>query len=164
MQRQPPSAVSTQRRIPHINSKVNLHYAAVHQDRSLPRAPFSGEKGRTGGRSALPDRVTADWLAPRRNGHSDDDVEQAAIRRRAMESIGSVAGGDPTRSERANASCSRPMTIADCRCLRPKLCSRKFSNSLSAIFAMPPAFGPSCVPPLLRCRRSHMRTYREFRP
>ena len=37
-----------------------------------------------------------------RNGHSDDDAEQAAIRRRAMAAIGSVAGGDPTRSERAS--------------------------------------------------------------
>jgi hypothetical protein len=46
--------------------------------------------------------VTADWLAPRRNGHSDDDAEQAAIRRRAVDAIGSVAGGDPTRSERAS--------------------------------------------------------------
>ena len=37
-----------------------------------------------------------------RSGHSDDDAEQAAIRRRAMAAIGSVAGGDPTRSERAS--------------------------------------------------------------
>jgi hypothetical protein len=54
------------------------------------------------GLSALLDRVTADWLAQGRNGHSDDDAEQAAIRRRAMAAIGSVAGGDPTRSERAS--------------------------------------------------------------
>lgn len=48
------------------------------------------------------DRVTADRLAQRGNGHSDDDAEQVAIRRRAMAAIGSVAGGDPTRSERAS--------------------------------------------------------------
>jgi hypothetical protein len=35
-------------------------------------------------------------------GHSDDDAEPPAIRRRAMAAIGSVAGGDPTRSERAS--------------------------------------------------------------
>jgi hypothetical protein len=50
----------------------------------------------------LLDRVTADWLAQRRNGHSDDDAEQAAIRKRAMSAIGSIRGGDPTRSERAS--------------------------------------------------------------
>jgi hypothetical protein len=52
--------------------------------------------------SALLDRVTADRLVQRRNGHSDDDAKQAAIRRRAMAPIGSVAGGDLTRSERAS--------------------------------------------------------------
>jgi hypothetical protein len=52
--------------------------------------------------AALLDRMTSDWLARRRNGGSEDDAEQAAIRRRAMAAIGSVAGGDPTRSQRAN--------------------------------------------------------------
>jgi hypothetical protein len=52
--------------------------------------------------SALLDRVTADWLAQRRNRHSDDEAEQAAIRRRAAAAIGSVRGGDPTRSARAS--------------------------------------------------------------
>src|SRR5882762_8369883 len=51
--------------------------------------------------SALLDRVTADWLAERRNGHSDDEAEQAAIRRRAAAAIGSIRSGDPTRSTRA---------------------------------------------------------------
>ncbi len=52
--------------------------------------------------SALLERVTADWLAERRNGHSDDEAEQAAIRRRAMSAIGSIRGGDPTRSARTS--------------------------------------------------------------
>jgi hypothetical protein len=52
--------------------------------------------------SALLDRVTAEWLAERRNGHADDEAEQAAIRRRAMAAIGSIKGGDPTRSQRAS--------------------------------------------------------------
>jgi hypothetical protein len=51
--------------------------------------------------SALLDRVTADWLAERRNGHFNDDAEQAAIRKRARAAIGSVQGDDPTRAERA---------------------------------------------------------------
>jgi len=52
--------------------------------------------------SALLERVTADWLAARRNGHSDDDAEQAAIRRRVMATVGTIRGSDPTRSERAS--------------------------------------------------------------
>ena len=51
--------------------------------------------------SGLLDRVTAGWLAERRNGRSDDEAQQAAIRKRAMAAIGSVAGDDPGRGERA---------------------------------------------------------------
>jgi hypothetical protein len=51
--------------------------------------------------SKLLEQITADWLAQRRNGHSDDEAEQAAIRKRAKAAIGSVAGDDPTRAERA---------------------------------------------------------------
>jgi hypothetical protein len=52
--------------------------------------------------SALLDKVTADWLADRRNGNSDDEAEQAAIRKRAMAAIGSIRGGDRTRSARTS--------------------------------------------------------------
>jgi hypothetical protein len=52
--------------------------------------------------SALLDRIAADWLAQRRNGHPSDDAEQAAIRKRAMAAIGSIRGGDPTRAERSS--------------------------------------------------------------
>lgn len=52
--------------------------------------------------SALLDRVTAEWLAERRNGDVDDGVEQATIRKRAMGAIGSIRGGDPTRSGRTS--------------------------------------------------------------
>jgi hypothetical protein len=51
--------------------------------------------------SALLDRVTADWLAERRNGNSDDEAEQAAIRKRVMATVGTICGNDPSRSERA---------------------------------------------------------------
>jgi hypothetical protein len=44
--------------------------------------------------------ITAKWFADNRNGDSNDDAEQKAIRRRAMAAIGSVAGGDPTASVR----------------------------------------------------------------
>lgn len=53
--------------------------------------------------SALLDRVTAEWLGERRNGSaSDDEVEQTAIRKRAMSAIGSIRGADPTRSARTS--------------------------------------------------------------
>jgi hypothetical protein len=52
--------------------------------------------------SSLLDRMSADWLAERRTGHADDEAEQAAIRKRAMGAIGSVRGGDPTRSARSS--------------------------------------------------------------
>ena len=52
--------------------------------------------------SALLDRVTADWLAQRRNGNADDEAEQAAIRKQAQAAIGSIRGGDPTRSSRTS--------------------------------------------------------------
>jgi hypothetical protein len=51
--------------------------------------------------SELLDRVTADWIAQRRLGHSDDEAEQAAIRKRAAAAIGSIRGGDPSRAARA---------------------------------------------------------------
>ena len=52
--------------------------------------------------SALLDRITSDWLTEQRNGHPGDEAEQAAIRKRAFAAIGSIHGGDPTRSERAS--------------------------------------------------------------
>jgi hypothetical protein len=52
--------------------------------------------------SALLDRVTNDWLAQRRNRNCDDEKEQAAIRKRVMSAVGSIRGGDPTRSQRAS--------------------------------------------------------------
>jgi|SRR5271165_829845 len=51
--------------------------------------------------SKLLEQITADWLAQRHNGDSDD-AEQAAIRRRAASAIGSIRGCDPTRSARAS--------------------------------------------------------------
>jgi hypothetical protein len=77
--------------------KTEVHSWCLSTER---KAALEAEARRQGALSALLDRVTADWLAQRPNGHSDDDAE--AARRRAMAAIGSVAGGDPTRSERAS--------------------------------------------------------------
>jgi hypothetical protein len=53
--------------------------------------------------SNLLEQITADWLAQRRNGNGrSDEVEQAAIRKQAAAAIGSIRGGDPTRSTRAS--------------------------------------------------------------
>ena len=52
--------------------------------------------------SKLLEKITADWLAHRRNGHSNDDAEQAALRKRVMATVGTIRGNDPTRAERAS--------------------------------------------------------------
>lgn len=52
--------------------------------------------------SALLDQVTTEWLTERRNGHSDDEAEQAAIRKRVMATVGTIRGDDPSRSARAS--------------------------------------------------------------
>jgi len=51
--------------------------------------------------SALLDAITTNWLKERRNGSSEDEAEQAAIRKRAAAAIGAIRGGDPTRASRA---------------------------------------------------------------
>jgi len=52
--------------------------------------------------SALLNRITGEWLAERRNARALDEAEQAAIRKRVMKAIGSIAGADPTRSQRTS--------------------------------------------------------------
>src|SRR5712692_2502193 len=71
---------------------------------SAQRKAELANEGRREGISlaALLDRITADWLTEHRNGHPDDEAEQAAIRKRAAAAIGSIRGGDPTRSVRAS--------------------------------------------------------------
>ena len=50
----------------------------------------------------LLEQIAADWLNKRRSSRNGDEAEQAAIRRRAASAIGSVRGGDPTRSARTS--------------------------------------------------------------
>lgn len=61
-------------------------------------------EARREGRSlaALLEDLTGDWLAARRNSRNGDAEEQATIRRRVMKTVGSIRGGDPTRSQRAS--------------------------------------------------------------
>jgi predicted DNA-binding protein len=62
------------------------------------------EQARTEGKSvaALLEEFASHGLNGRRNGQFDDEAEQAAIRKRAAAAIGSISGGDPTRSSRAS--------------------------------------------------------------
>jgi len=64
------------------------------------------EQARTEGKSvaALLEEFASEGLKARRNGNgdNDDEAQQAAIRRRALAAIGSIRGGDPTRSARAS--------------------------------------------------------------
>jgi len=52
--------------------------------------------------SRLLEQITTEWLAKKRNGHLDDDAEQAALRKRVMATVGTIRGNDPTRAERAS--------------------------------------------------------------
>jgi hypothetical protein len=51
--------------------------------------------------SKLLEQITAEWFAAHRNGHSDDEAEQAALHKRVMATVGTIRGNDPTRAERA---------------------------------------------------------------
>ena len=67
------------------------------------KAELESEARREGTSLAgLLEQITADWIEQRRNGRNGDEAEQAAIRRRVMATVGSIRGGDPTRSERAS--------------------------------------------------------------
>jgi hypothetical protein len=67
------------------------------------KAELESEARREGTSLAgLLEQITADWLEERRNARNGDEAEQAAIRKRVMAAIGSVRGGDPTRSQRAS--------------------------------------------------------------
>ena len=67
------------------------------------KAELESEARREGRSMAkLLDVITGDWLKGRRNGRNGDDAGQAAIRKRALAAIGSIRGGDSTRSSRAS--------------------------------------------------------------
>jgi hypothetical protein len=61
------------------------------------------EQARSEGKSvsALLEELASDGLHARRNGQSDDEARQAAIRKRVTASVGTIQGNDPHRSEQA---------------------------------------------------------------
>ena len=52
--------------------------------------------------AGLLDKITSAWIKERRSGRNGDEKEQEAIRRRVMKTVGSIRGGDPSRSQRAS--------------------------------------------------------------
>jgi hypothetical protein len=52
--------------------------------------------------AALLEEITGSWLEEQRRSRNGDEAEQAAIRKRAAAAIGSIAGGDPSRSSQAS--------------------------------------------------------------
>ena len=47
------------------------------------------------------DEISSEWLNMRRDADNEDGTEQARIRKRIMATVGTVRGGDPTRSARS---------------------------------------------------------------
>ena len=57
--------------------------------------------------AALLDRMAEEWLAARRVSSGGDDGHQAALHAVAARSFGSIAGGNPRRSERVHIAVRR---------------------------------------------------------
>jgi hypothetical protein len=67
------------------------------------KAELESEARREGTSLAgLLEQITEEWLQERRQSRNGDDAEQAAIRKRVMATVGTIRGGDPTRSQRAS--------------------------------------------------------------
>jgi len=79
--------------------KTEVYSWRVSADRKAALEEEARREGTTV--SGLLDRVTGDWLAQRRNGHSHDDDAQAALRKRVMKTVGTIRSGDPTLASRA---------------------------------------------------------------
>jgi hypothetical protein len=54
--------------------------------------------------AALLDGLTREWLNARRRRHTQDKTEQARLQAAAAKVLGTIAGGDPRRAERARAA------------------------------------------------------------
>lgn len=67
-------------------TKANLESEARRQGTSL---------------AELLEKIAADWLQERRASRNGEEAEQSALRRRVMATVGTIRGGDPTRSQRA---------------------------------------------------------------
>jgi hypothetical protein len=67
------------------------------------KAELESEARREGTSLAeLLEEITGNWLEEQRRSRNGDEAEQAAIRKRAAAAIGSITGGDPSRSSQAS--------------------------------------------------------------
>jgi hypothetical protein len=67
------------------------------------KAELESEARREGTSLAkLLEEITASWLEDQRGSRNGEETEQAAIRKRAAAAIGSISGGDPSRSSQAS--------------------------------------------------------------
>jgi hypothetical protein len=67
------------------------------------KAELDSEARREGTSLAeLLEEITGNWLEEQRRSRNGDEAEQAAIRKRAAAAIGSIMGGDPSRSSQAS--------------------------------------------------------------
>src|SRR5258708_25087247 len=70
---------------------------------AMRKAELESEARREGTSLAqLREQITEHWLDARRRERNGEEAEQAAIRKRVMATVGTIRGGDPTRSERAS--------------------------------------------------------------
>ena len=58
--------------------------------------------------AALLEQITEDWIESRRGLLGDED-EQSRLHARAAKTIGTIAGGDPKRAERAKSIIRRKL-------------------------------------------------------
>ena len=66
------------------------------------KAELESEARREGTSLAkLLDDITGEWLVEQRNSRNDDEIEQDAIRKRVMATVGTLRSGDPSLSTRA---------------------------------------------------------------
>jgi len=66
------------------------------------KADLESEARREGTSVAeLLEKITSDWLQERRASRNGEEAEQTALRRRVMATVGTIRGGDPTRSQRS---------------------------------------------------------------
>ena len=80
--------------------KTEVYSWRVSADR---KSALESEARREGTSLAgLLEQITANWLEQRRVGRNGDEAEQAALRKRVMATVGTIRGGDPTRSQRAS--------------------------------------------------------------
>lgn len=79
--------------------KTEVYSWRLSADRKLELEAEARQEGKSV--SQLLEEISASWLAERRGSRSGNNEEQAALKRRIMKTVGTLRGGDPTRSTRS---------------------------------------------------------------